>query len=188
MDFDKLVKERHCVRNFKSNKKPDYKAVIAAIEAATKAPLAGNIVSMRYIIVQDKESIKALTVAAQQPFFKNVDYIIVICSDKKDLIRSYYERGKIYAHQQAGASIENLFLKITELGLATCWVGAFSDETVKRILKIPDNIDVEAMLPIGYELSKKKQGSKPDLDRVVFFDTWNNKFMKPKRVAEGSQT
>jgi nitroreductase len=187
MDLNKVIKERHCVRNFKTSKKPNYKEVIEAIEAATKAPLAGNIYAVKYILVQDKEKIKALATACQQDFVGSVDFIIVVCSDNKDVIRNYYERGKIYARQQAGAAIENLFLKITDLGLSTCWVGAFSDETIKRILKIPDNIDVEAIFPIGYELGKTEQETKPDLDRVLFFDEWKNKFMKPKTIRPGTE-
>lgn len=187
MDLDKVIKERHCVRNFKTTKKPSYKDVIMAIDAATKAPMAGNIYATKYILVQDKEKIKALTIAAQQDFIEQVDFLIVVCTDKKDLTRNYYERGSIYARQQAGAAIEHLFLKLTDLGLSTCWIGAFADDTVKRILKIPDNIDVEAMLPVGYSLEKGKQETKPDLDRVLFFDEWKNKFMRPKFVRAGSQ-
>lgn len=188
MELDKVIKERHCVRKFKTVKKPGYKEVILAIDSAAKAPLAGSIHAVKYILVQDKEKIKALSVAAQQDFISDADYLIVVCSDKKDLIKNYYKRGEMYSRQQAGAAIENLFLKLTEAGLATCWVGAFSDETVKRILKIPDEIDVEAMLPIGYELGKGKQASKPDLDNVLFFDQWKNKFMKPKRMIESTET
>ena len=188
MDIDKAIKERHCVRNFKTTKKPSYREVIAAIEAATKAPLAGNIYSVKYVLVQDKEKIKALSVAAQQDFIEDVDFVVVVCSDKKELERSYYARGEMYAKQQAGAAVENLFLKLTELGLSTCWIGAFSDDTVKRILRIPDNVDVEALLPIGYELGKGKQQAKPDLDFVLFFDQWKNKFMKPRRMPEGAKT
>ena len=187
MEVDKAIKERHCVRRFKTSKKPNYRDVISAIESATKAPLAGNIYSVKYILVQDKEKIKALSVAAQQDFIEDVDYVIVVCSDKKDLERSYYERGKMYARQQAGAAVENLFLKLIDLGLAACWVGAFSDDTVKRILKIPDNVDVEAMLPLGYELGKGKQQAKPNLDNVLFFDQWKNKFMKPRRIIESGR-
>jgi len=186
MDLDKVIKERHSVRNFKKGKKPDYKKIIEAIESATKAPLAGNIYGLKYILVSDKEKIKQLAQASQQDFVDDVDYIVVVCSDKKDLIRNYSERGRIYSRQQAGAAIENLMLKITELGLATCWIGAFSDEMVKRILSVTDDIDVEAMFPIGYELGKGKQKNKPNLDDVIFFDTWKNRYMKPKRMPDST--
>jgi nitroreductase len=183
MDVDKAIKERHTVRNFKKTKKPNYKEIISIIDAGVKAPLAGNIYAVYYLLVQNKEKIKEIANGCQQDFIDNVDYVLVICSDRKQLEANYYERGKIYARQQAGAAIENCLLKITELGLASCWVGAFSDETIKRILKIPDNIDVEAILPIGYELGKTKQQTKPDLDRVLFFEEWKNKFMKPKYIV-----
>lgn len=188
MEVDKAIKERHSVRKFKVEKKPSYKEVISAIDAARKAPLAGNNYSVKYILVQDKNIIKQLAEAAQQNFIADVSYVLVVCSDRKDLDKLYYERGKIYSRQQAGAAIENLMLKIVDLGLATCWIGAFSDEMVKRILQIPDDIDVEALLPIGYEMGKSKQRAKPELDDVLFFDLWKNKFMKPRRTALGSQT
>jgi nitroreductase len=94
----------------------------------------------------------------------------------------------MYSKQQVGASIENMLLKVTDLGLASCWVGAFSDETVKRILEIPEDIGVEAMLPIGYELGNTKQKQKPELDRILFFDKWKNKYMRPKVEVSGEKT
>jgi len=188
MDFDKLLKERHSVRKFKTIKKPNYREIINIVNSAQTTPLAGNIHSLHYIIVQNKDKIKQLATAAQQEFISEVEYVIVVCSDKKGLEANYYERGEIYSRQQAGAAIQTMLLKITELGLASCWVGAFSDDTVRRILKIPENIDIEAMLPIGYELGKTKQPMKPGLDDIMFFDEWKNKLMKPRRVSEGFQT
>jgi len=183
MDLDKAIKERHCVRKFKT-KKPDWKKIIKAIEAATKAPLAGNIQAVKFILVSNKEKIASLAEAAAQNFVATANYVVVVCSDNRQIKRSYDERGERYSRQQAGAAIENFMLKLTSLGLATCWVGAFSDVTVKRVLRIQDDIEVEAILPIGYEIGKTKQRRKPNLDDVLFFDTWNNKFMKPKRTPE----
>lgn len=188
MELDKAIKERRSIRHFKKTKTADYKKAIEIVDAATKAPLAGNISSLRYIIVQDKEKIAELAKAAQQDFIEEAEIAIVICSDKKGLERSYYQRGLMYSRQQAGAAIENMLLKITELGLASCWVGAFSDETIKRILKIPDNIDVEAILPIGEEMGKTKQPRKPDIDHVLFFDTWGNMYMTPRTMIPRSKT
>lgn len=186
MDLDKAIKERHSVRSFKKTKSPNYREVMEIIDAGNKAPRAGNIFSVKFILVSDKEKIKELAEASQQDFVADVDYIIVICTDKKDLEKNYYDRGLMYSRQTAGAAIENMLLKAVDLGLASCWIGAFSDETVKRILRIPDSIDVEAMLPIGFELGKAKQKMKPDLDNVLFFDEWKNRFMKPKRMPQST--
>jgi nitroreductase len=186
MDLDKAIKERHSVRNFKTTKKPDYRKIILAIEAATKAPLAGNNSSIKYILVSDKEKIKQLSEAAEQDFFRNVDFLVVVCSDKKSLDKSFLDRASMYSRQQAGAAIENFLLKITDLGLSSCWIGAFADDLVRKILKIPENIELEAMLPVGYELGKTKPVKKSDLDRVMFFDGWGyeRKFMTGRAAAK----
>lgn len=188
MEFDKVVNSRHSVKSFKTTKKPDYRKIIEAIDIANKAPLAANYPSISYILVQDKEKIRQLAEASVQDFFQNVDFVVVVCSDYSFLEKSYYERGKKYGLQQAGAAIENLLLKVNELGLGACWVGAFTDEMVKRILKVPSNIEIEAIIPIGYEFGKEKQKVKPDLDRVLFFEEWKNKFMKPRSIPAANRT
>ncbi len=181
MELDKVIAERHSVRNFKENKKPPYTKIIKAIEAASLSPLAGNLPSVEYILVSDKDKILELAQAAQQDFIAKLSYVVVICTDKKQLEKSYYKRADKYANQQAGAVIENFLLKITDMGMSSCWVGAFADDMVKRILKIPDEIQVDALLPIGYEMptSIKTKQRKPDFENSLYFDTYKNKFFKP---------
>jgi len=184
MDLDKAIKKRHSTRKFKTTKHANWRDIIKAIEAASLSPLAGNIQNLKFILVIDKEKISQLAQASQQPFIADADYIVAVCSDNSQLTRSYYERGEIYSHQQAGAAIENFLLKIEDLGLASCWIGAFSDEDVKKILQIPDNINVEALLPVGYELGKQTQKTKRKLDHILYFDKYSNKYMKPLRKPE----
>lgn len=183
MELDKVIEQRRSVRKFRS-KKPNWRDIIEAVEAARKAPLAGNLASVKFILVDDAEVIAELAEAAQQDFIAQCSYAVVVCSDKADLVRSYYEKGDIYARQEAGAAIEQFLLKIVDLGLASCWVGAFVEGQVKTALKIPENVDVEAILPIGYEYLKGKQKSKPSLDRILYFNTWKNQYMKKKPEIE----
>ena len=95
---------------------------------------------------------------------------------------AFEERGKNYIKQQAGAAIENFLLKIEEKGLATCWVGHFVEYLVKEAIGIPDNIEVEAIFPIGYEspLPKRRQKQKIELDRCLYFDKYGKKQMKKR--------
>ncbi len=64
------------------------------------------------------------------------------CGDK---VRS----EKWYAVDLA-ISLENMVIEATSEGLGTCWIGSFSNESVKNLLKIPENFDVVAMLALGY--------------------------------------
>ena len=184
MELDKAIKERHSARRFTS-KKPDWRDILKALDIARLIPLAGNIPTLKFIVVDDKEKIEKLSEASQQDFVGTAKYIIVFCSDITNPERIYEERAKKYSAQQAGSAIQNFLLKITELGLSTCWIGAFSDDEVKRILQIPENIEVEALFPIGYEMPpKSKQRVKPDLDKILYFNIWKNKYMIPLRKPE----
>jgi nitroreductase len=176
MGFDNLVKKRHSVRRFTS-RRPDWRKIIFALDTASQAPLAGNVNTRKYILVDEKDKIKKLAEAAQQPFIKDVEYVVVFCTDINQSKRAYGKRAEMYSKQQAGAAIQTFLLKLTEIGMATCWVGAFHEPTVKKILNIPEEIEVEAFFPIGYELGKTKAKPKPELNNNLFFNEWKNKFM-----------
>lgn len=189
MELDKAIKERHSVRSFKKGIKIDYKKIIDIVEAGRYAPAAGNAVCTKYIMVWDKDKIRELGEASQQKFVGDAEWIIVVCSDKQFVKKLYLDRTDKYTKQQAGASIENMLLKAVDLGLASCWIGAFSDEIVRRVLKIPDDVEVEALLPIGKELGKSKDQYKPDPEGIYYFNEWKNKFLEGRKpMTSGANT
>jgi nitroreductase len=188
MDLNKAIKSRKSIRHF-STKKPSWKDIIECIDSARFAPMAGNLFPLRFILVSDKDKIQKLADASQQPFVSEAQYIVVVCSDCKMVLNAYEERAEKFCRQEAGAAIQNFLLKLEEKGLKTCWVGYFIDYLIKEALKIPKDVEVEAIFPIGYE--SKKQGTKPkskkrkkELDDVLFFDTYKNKRMKKKESIE----
>ena len=72
--------------------------------------------------------------------------------------------------------------------MATCWIGHFTDEQIKRVLKIPEKINVEAMFPIGYEFRKPvTRKIKADLDNSLYFNEYKNKKMKKIKRFEGEK-
>ncbi len=172
MDIDKAIRERHSVRNY-SDKKVSLKDIVSIMDAGRLAPAAGNVHAIRFIVVEDNETKKKLAKAAfSQHFIEKAQYVIAICSDVKRIKKAYGERGLMYARQQAGAAIENMLLKIVDLGLGTCWTGAFHDASVKSVLKIPEEVIVEALLPIGYSASKRVERKKHELDQLVHVGIW----------------
>jgi len=184
MDLDKAIRERHSVRKFK-DKKPDWRNIIEAIEAARYAPMAGNNYTVRFIVVDKPEIIQQIAEASQQPWISQVHYVVVACSILSRVTNEFGERAKIYTRQQAGAAIENFLLKLEERGLATCWVGHFVEDEIKRELKIPDDAVVEALFPIGYEFKKPlTRRTKADIDSILYFNKWKEKRMKPLEKVE----
>lgn len=185
MDFEKVIKNRTSMRSY-SNKDVNTDIVLEAIEAANKAPSPGNLPILKFIIVKDSDKISKIANACQQEFVKSAPVLVVVCSDKSGVEKMYDERADKYVKHHTGAAIENFLLKITDMKLASCWVGAFSDVTIKNILKIPNEIEVEAVLPVAYisKTSKTEQKSKSELINIIFFEEWKNKYQKPvKRIG-----
>ena len=148
------------------------------------APCAGGVFSVRMILVDDKEKRRKLAEAClEQDFMAVAPFHIVVCSDKKQTEKLYGKFTETYVKQQAGAAIENMFLKTVSMGLSTCWVGAFDEKAIKRILEIPEEMSVEAVLPIGYAAEKPSQRFKQELFMVSRFNSYPTKASKKKRIV-----
>ena len=189
MKLDDAIKCRQCVRHY-SNKPVNWGKLSLVLEAATHAPCAGGIFTVRLIIVANKEKIKQLADACQQPFVSQAQFVIVVCSETSQTEKAYGERAKMYIRQQAGAAIQSMFLKATDLGLATCWVGAFDDNLIKTALKIPIDVQVEALLPIANPLkplpkrTKKEKLNLINLKRIVWFERYQKRWEKFGKQVE----
>jgi len=178
--IDKIIQSRKSVKKFNSNK-PDWRNIIECIDAMRFAPMAGNNFSLKFILVDDKEKIIKIAHASEQRFIENVQYIVVVCTDPGRTKIAFEDRAELYLRQQAGAAIENFLLKITEIGLSTCWIGHFQEERIKECLRIPENIRVEALFPIGYEFKKTPLKRKPDLDALLYFNEYKKKKMDSRK-------
>ena len=184
MELDKAIKSRASVRKFKS-KKPDWRTIIECIDAARFAPMAGGNYSLKFIVVDDPEKIKNIAESCQQPFVGTAHYLVVACSNPGRTTNAFGKQGEVYVKQQAGAAIQNFLLKIEESGLSTCWVEYFVEDQIKRELEIPDEVNVEAVFPIGFEYEKKRtRKAKIDLDRILYFNSYGQTKMNPPKKMD----
>ncbi|MBI2043555.1 nitroreductase family protein [Candidatus Pacearchaeota archaeon] len=177
MHLNDAIKNRKSTKKF-SHRKPDWRDIIECVEAARHAPLAGGIPTLKFILVSGKEKINMIAEACQQDFVSDVRYIVAVASNPSLVKKSFGERGEIYARQQAGAAIQNFLLSIEEKKMAACWIGHFNENQIKRELKIPDNANLEAVIPVGYEFKKEKPSKKPSMDFTLNFEKYGNKKMK----------
>ena len=173
MEFDYVIKKRKSVRTF-TGKKVSWKSAMDAIEAANHSPFAGNHNNLKFLIIEDKETLNKISELADQHWISESSILILVCSDDTHLENLYGERGRVYSRQQAGATIQTILLKLVELNLSACWVGAFSDEIIKQNLKIPQHIQIEAIIPVGYEDTKAKKSKprKKELEHVIYWEKW----------------
>jgi len=151
MEFFDVIHARHSIRAFQPKEVEEDK-LRQILETANAAPSAGDLQAYEIYLVRKPEQKRALARAAlQQDFIAAAPVVLVFCTNPSRNQGRYRERGiRLYSVQDASVACTFAMLAVTALGLATVWVGAFSDEEVARIIGTPKGVTPVAMLPIGY--------------------------------------
>ncbi len=87
--------------------------------------------------------------ALSQGWIKHASAVIVFTADYERTTRKYGKRGKRYVHIEVGHAAQNLFLQSESFGLATVVVGAFNDDEVARVLRLPADLQPLLLMPVG---------------------------------------
>ncbi len=173
-----IIKKRRSVRAY-LDKPVENEKIKQIIEAARLAPSSCNSQCWRFVIAKDdvkeqivKNGLGGFILANR--WAKNVPIIIVACADLNFLTHKVGAgiKGIEYHLLDIGIAVEHLVLRATELGLGTCWIGWFNERAVRKILKIPRNIKITALITLGYPKEELKLHEKQrlDLKKILF---WN---------------
>jgi len=207
MDLYEAIKRRRDLRSYcKSDPIPD-EVLAKLLLAAHLAPSVGYSQPWNFIVIRDesiKRKVKELVEEQRKIFREKLDEerrkifdkikidaimeapvnLVVTC----DMSRfGPYVLGRLTmpetCNYSAVLAIENLWLAATAEGIGVGWVSFFRKEDLKRILKIPDNIEVIAYLTLCYaskfpeipELEEKGWGKRLPLEDLVFENEWGRK-------------
>lgn len=175
METIECIKTRKSVRKFKK-KDIEKEKLIKILEAAINAPSSGNLQNWEFIIVRDEENKKHVAKAAlNQNFIADASVVIIACSNN-DKIIFYGKRGRdLYAIENVSAAIQNILLAANDLGIGSCWVGAFDEKELKKILEIPENVRPLAIIPLGYPDENPEKPVRRSLSQVVFEEKYGKK-------------
>jgi len=168
MDVFEAIKKRRSIRAFKNIDVSD-EIVEKLIDAARWAPSAGNIQPWEFIVVRNLDAKRRLAEAAlSQTFIEEAPVVIVVCADYQRSARGYGSRGAtLYCIQDTAAAIQNIHLAAIALGLGTCWIGAFREEPVKKLLGIPDGVRPVAIIPVGYPAEQPAPRPRRPLNEII---------------------
>lgn len=174
MDFFEVVNNRRSIRSFEKEQRIPDATIIQILETAVKAPSAGNRQSWDFIIVTKQEIKSDLAEAALgQNFIAEAPVVVVVCANKERSAAVYRRRGSdLYCIQDTAAAIQTMLLTITALGYGACWVGAFHEDAVKMVLKIPNEIRPVAILPIGIPAEKPPPTPRIPLKKLIHYETF----------------
>jgi len=173
LDVFEAIRGRRSVRAYTIEEVSE-EEVKKLIEAARWAPSAGNIQPWEFVIVTNAETKRRLAIAAlHQTFIEEAPVVIVVCADVARSSWGYGSRGaNLYCLQDTAAATENILLAAQALELATCWVGAFHEDEVAKVVNTPRNVRPVAIVPVGRPAEKPRAPPKRSLREIVHYETF----------------
>jgi nitroreductase len=132
MNVMDAVRVRRSIRAYQDRPVEDEK-LLKVLEAGRLAPSARNLQDWKFIVVRDENKRQRLSVMAMdQSFVAQAPVVIVACgTDTK-----YIMTCGLYTYPiDVAIAVDHMSLEAADLGLGTCWVGAFYEDPGERDLE-----------------------------------------------------
>ena len=144
------ITSRQSIRKFTNEQIPD-SIIEDLVNIGRSAPSGGNRQPWRIIIVTEQNLKDQLVMAAHnQKFIADAPVVFVICAVPEESAERYQERGRtLYTLQDTAAMTLNILLGSHIHGYGSCWIGAYNEEEVSKILNIPSHMRPVSMIPVG---------------------------------------
>ncbi len=174
--FLPLIQKRRSIRKY-LEKPVESEKIDQLIEAALRSPSSRGFNPWEFIVVTDKDLLEKLSKAKPHgaSFLKNAPLGIVVCADP--------EKCDVWVED---ASIASIFIHLAaeSMGLGSCWIQIrkrMHDKTktahayIRDLLNVPENLNVESIVAIGYPAEKKPPHRKEELQyKKVHYGLYGN--------------
>ncbi len=169
MEFLELAKQRYSVRAYKSDPVEDDK-LKQMLEAARLAPTSHNRQPFQLIIAHTAGREEELSRIYSPPWFVQAPIIICICGISETA--SVRRDGRSSCDVDVAIAMDHLILAATDLGLGTCWIGAFDPAAAREIMRLPNEAEPVALTPLGYPDDQPKEKKRKTIDELVRYEYW----------------
>jgi nitroreductase len=169
MDVKDAVTQRRSVRAY-SDRDIAETVLKKILDTARFAPSASNRQEWRFVAVRDKtKKMKLAEAARNQQFVATAPVVLACCALTDHHVMTCSQ--KCYPIDLA-IIIDHITLLAVEEGIGSCWIGAFYEEQVKKILDIPEDVRVVELLTLGYPADTPNEKTRLSLSEIVFEERW----------------
>ena len=186
--FLSLIQKRRSIRQYLA-KPVEADKIDMLIEAALRSPSSRGFNPWEFVVVTDQDLLEKLSKAKPHgaSFLKIAPLGIVVCADP--------EKCDVWVED---ASIASIFIHLAaeSMGLGSCWIqirkrmhdqNKTAQAYVREFLNIPQNLNVESIIAIGYPAEKKPPHKKEDLQyKKVYFDSYGKTRVFPEKFTQVS--
>jgi len=87
--------------------------------------------------------------ALEQHWVAEAPAVLVLAAVYDRTAHKYGARAPRYVHMEVGHAAQNVYLQAAALDLGTTLVGAFHDEHLTRVLRLPSGVEPLGLMPVG---------------------------------------
>lgn len=173
MDVMECIKTRRSIRKY-TDETVEWEKITAVIEAGKSAPSSGNLQNWKFVIVKEPAKRQMIAEACLQQYWMSQAQVhIVVFALPDRAVRFYGVRGeRMYSIQNCAAAVQNMLLEAHELGLGSCWVSAFDENQLMRVMGAADFARPQAVVTLGYPAEKPIEPIHFTIEHVCFFEKW----------------
>jgi nitroreductase len=163
MDLLEGIYTRRSIRQF-TDQPVTKEDITEIIKAGTWAPSGLNNQPWRFVIIESRD---ILSRVAELSHYKKVIRSAPVC------IAVFVDKNAMYDetkdHQAMGACIQNMLLAAHALGLGAVWLGEIlkNGKKVRLILELSEEMDLMALVAVGYPVSRDQVSSRKDVSDVI---------------------
>ncbi len=170
MDVQEAIRQRYSVRAYE-DRPVEQEKLDAVLEAARLAPSGSNRQPWKFVVVREAATrVKLATACNGQKFVAQAPVVIAAVGTAPERTMSCQVPGDPV---DVAIAIDHMTLTATDLGLGTCWIGAFDQDAVRDLLGIPATAKVIQVLALGYPADSPRDKSRKPLDEVVCWERWS---------------
>ena len=169
MDFSELVRQRYSVRAYKPDPVTDAD-LEQILEDACLAPTAANRQAFQLIVIHTVGREEELKRIYGRDWFVQAPLVICVCGlPGENWVR---RDGKNYNDVDVAIVMDHLILSAANLGLGTCWIGAFDPDAAREVLGLPDGVEPIAFTPLGYPADQLRPKTRKAVSELVRHERW----------------
>ncbi|MFO7676537.1 MAG: nitroreductase family protein [bacterium] len=160
------------VRAYRPDPVPE-DALARILEAGRLAPSAKNLQPWKFVIVTDPQQRELLVPACRgQKFIAEAPVVICGCAVESE---AWGGMGGYWSAEAVDVTIalEHMILAAAAEGLGTCWIGAFVENEVRKVLGIPEGVKPIALTPLGYPAREAKPRDRKSLSEITCRDRFS---------------
>lgn len=181
MDAITMIKERRSVRKFK-NEKVDRELMKEIVSISKWAPSWVNYQIARYTLIDNEEIIQKLANDAVKGFVYNMDTlknakgvaVLSFVKGKSGRLDQYgieASENNTWEVFDAGIACQTFCLAAHAKGVGTCIMGVINEESIAKIINLPEEETVAALIVYGYPDGEPAPSKRKDTEEIMrFFD------------------